>query len=227
MFTKLYVLCLVLLAASLGCTRMQRPQSNFMLAYSEVETEQEGLIAPVVHDQGGVMFGIGFDGAVGEVAPNGGSFRLGGRLLTSWYHEDISERIVAGEPGLTIEEFAEMMLFTPQMTASYRQVFGSAKKGLFIEPGAGLGLSIGSIFFGSEFQFGDDPIGVDYGDDEWAFGVALNPFVRGGVVFDRVLVGVEGGYQWSTAEFDSPLGADPSEWYVGGFVALELGPPSQ
>ena len=221
--------CLAIAVSALlaGCS-VRHPQMNFLMAYSEVEmTQQSATFPPIVDDKGGGMFSIGGDGAVGKIAENGSSFRLGGRLPTSFYHEEISDRIVAGEPDLEIEEFVDLMLFTPELTASYRQILGNPKQGAFIEPGVGLGVSVGNLLFGSELQFGDDTIGVDYDEDEWEVGFAVTPFLRGGVALDRVLVGVEGGYRWSTLDFDAPFGKDPSEWYAGVFLAVTLGPPSQ
>lgn len=217
-------LALLLLVAAAGCQGTD-PFFNIVAAYGEVETEQQGLIAPIFNDEGGGLFSMGADVVVGKATENGTGLRLGGRVGLSGYSEDISERIVADEPLLTIEEFADLLLITPQATASYRQVFGSRRQGAFIEPGVGVGVTIAEMLFGSEFQFGDDPIGVEYGEDEWEFGLSVSPFVRGGLMLDRVLIGVEGGYQWSFLEFDAPLGADPSEWYAGLFIAIKLGPP--
>ena len=220
-FSYLWFILFAVLVA--GC-RATDPHFNIVAAYGEVETEQQGLIAPVFNDKGGGVFSMGADSAVGKVAENGSGLMLGGRIGLSAYREDISERIVAGEPQLTIEEFADLLLITPQATASYRQVFGDRRRGVFIEPGVGVGVTVAEMLFGSEFQFGDDPVGVDYGEDEWEFGFSVSPFLRGGLVLDRLLIGVEGGYQWSFLEFDAPLGADPSEWYAGAFIAIKLGP---
>ncbi|MEL7240296.1 MAG: hypothetical protein AAGK78_15670, partial [Planctomycetota bacterium] len=60
-------------------------------------------------------------------------------------------------------------------------------------------------------------------DNEFAFGLGLNPFVRAGWDGDGVAIGAEGGYQRNFFEFDDDLGGDVENWYVGLFIGIELG----
>lgn len=206
-----------------GCRAPRDGQFNFMLAYGQVEMEEREGLEPVVNDQGGGRFAIGFDTLVHPTSDNGSGARLGGRFIYSIYREDVGDRIVAEEPLLEIEDFVDLDLFTPQFSASYRQVLGNRRRGGFIEPGVGLGVSIGVLSFGSEFQFDDQPLGTTYDDSEVELGVSVNPFLRGGMSFGRYLIGAEGGYQWTMLEFDDALGADPREWYLGLFFAMRVG----
>lgn len=217
---------LVMIAAVVvpGCARGRQPQFNFLLGYAHVQMQEQDALAPLVDDQGGARGALGIDTAVAESTGNGSGPRLGGRFVFSGFREDVGERIVAGEPLLEIEDFVDLSLFTPQFVASYRQLFGDGHgPGACIEPGVGVGPTIGVMSFGSELQFDDRPLGTRFGDSEVQPGVSLNPFLRGGYTNGRLFIGAEGGYQWTLLEFDDALGEDASEWYLGVFFGLQFG----
>ena len=225
MLSLTFRMILLMVGASLaGCAGGHGPEFNFMLGYSHVEQDSSGPFEPFVDDQGGARVSLGMDGPVAVVDDNGSGPRLGGRVAISGYRDNIGDRVVAGEPLLEIEEFVDLALFTPQFVASYRQVIGDVEAGgAFIEPGVGLGLTIATLSFGSNLEFGDGPIGTDIDEQETEVGLAVNPFLRGGYTRGSLVIGVEGGYQWASLEFDDDLGADPAEWYIGVFFGVQLG----
>src|SRR5688500_10956477 len=219
-----YVMVLSAVLALAGCADGRRPQFNFMLGYSHVEQDSVGGFETFVGDEDGARVALGMDGLVRESDDNGSGLRMGGRIAISGYREDIGDRVVAGEPLLEIEDFVDLGLFTPQFVSSYRQVFGDIETGgAFIEPGVGLGVTIATMSFGSNLEFGDRPIGTDIDDQETEVGLSFNPFLRGGYARGSLFIGLEGGYQWASLEFDDDLGADPAEWYVGIFFGVQLG----
>lgn len=219
------LLVIAVFASIAGCADGRRPEFNFMLGYADVQQDGEGGFDPIIDDQGGVRTAIGIDGPVRTTDDYGSGLRLGGRLSVSGYRQDIGDRVVADEPLLEIEEFVDLGLLTPQFVASYRQIFGDPEDGggAFVEPGLGLGLTIATLSFGSDLEFGDRPIGTDIDDRETEVGLSLNPFLRGGYATGPLLIGLEGGYQWTSLEFDDALGGDPREWYVGVFFGVQLG----
>lgn len=209
-----------------GCAGGTGPQANFMLGYAHVEQDEQQGFEPIVSDQGGVRTAVGIDGPVALADDNGSGLRLGGRFAISSFTEDLDERTVAGEPLLEIEDFVDLAVFVPQFTASYRQVIGDRFEGAgFIEPGLGVGPAIGVLSFGSDLEFGDTAIGRDIDETESEVGLALSPFLRGGYTTEFFAIGLEGGYQWTTIEFEHALGENPREWYVGVFFAVQLGEP--
>ncbi len=203
----------------LGCQPRAGVNINFLLGYSHVDQDESGGVEPVIDGKGGGRLAFGADAPIGD-NPGQSGLRLGGRLAFSVYRQNLGDRNVAGEPQLEIEDYLELLMISPQFVASYRQVVGDPRRGAaFIEPGVGLGFGIGVLTAGSDLTFGDAVIGTDYGDSETEVGPTINPYLRGGAYLGRALVGIEAGYQWSWLEFDG-LGKDPSEWYVGLFVAF-------
>jgi hypothetical protein len=196
---------------------------NFLLGYAHLEQDDSGGFEPVIDSKDGVRAAFGADVPVTDSA-NGSGFRLGGRLSMSSFTEDLGDRTVAGEPDLEIEEFLDLTMFTPQFVASYRQLIGDPQDGGagFIEPGVGLGLALAIMTSGSHLTFGDSIVGSDVGDTETEIGISLNPFVRGGFAWSRFLIGLEGGYEWSSVEFED-LGSDPRQWYLGLFFGVRVG----
>lgn len=206
-----------------GCQRGQPVQVNFLLGYAHLDQEDSGGFEPVIDSKDGVRAAFAADVPVAG-SPNGSGFRLGGRLSMSSFTEDLGDRTVAGEPDLEIEEFLDLTIFAPQFVASYRQLIGDPHDGgaAFIEPGLGVGLAVAMMTSGSRLTFGDSIVGSDVGDTDTELGVSLNPFVRGGYAWSRFLLGLEGGYEWSSVEFED-LGSDPTQWYVGLFFAMRIG----
>jgi len=163
--------------------------------------------------------------ALVDVDGFGSGPRLGGRLGFGYAREDLGERSVAGEPFLNIEDYADLLLVTPQLTGSYRQYFPFDRRdnGLFVEPGVGVGPAFGFLSFGEQLEFGDDVLAteVDSTEDDASWGV--QPYLRAGFAGEKVLIGAEGGYLVTGLDFDDDLGADASQWYVGIVVAARLG----
>lgn len=220
----LHALLLVAALPLAGCSPERPPQLNLFAGYAQVELDEQDGFEPFFDQSGGGRIALGIDAPLTTTDDNGSGPRLGGRFSASMYREDLGDRIVAGEPLLEIEEFADLAILVPQVTLSYRQLLGEPQRtAAFLEPGVGLGLAIGVLSFGSDLEFGDQVIGRDIDDTQSEVGYALNPFLRGGLAFDRLLVGLEGGYQWTGLEFDDSLGENPSEWYIGVFLALRLG----
>jgi len=213
----------VVAACLAGCADGRRPDINVAFAYTHVDMQDEGGFEPVIDTDGGVRTAVGIDGPVALTDDKGSGLRLGGRLSFSGYRKDIGDRVVADEPLLEIEEFVDLALISPHLVVAYRQLIGDEEGGAFIESGLGLGLTVGVLSFGSDLRFGDHPIGTDIDETETELGMSLNPFLRGGWTNGRLLIGVEGGYQWTSLEFDDDLGSDPAEWYVGIFFGMQLG----
>ena len=86
-----------------------------------------------------------------------------------------------------------------------------------------LGLAVATMSFGSDLEFGDDLVGTDIQDREREVGFAVSPFLRGGFTRGRYLIGLESGYEWTSISFDHDLGDDPTQWYLGIFLSVELG----
>ena len=228
--SRLASLALLLFVASAvwGCAGDRGPELNVVIGYADLTQDSQGGFEPIVDNQGGLRTSVGIDGPVLLTdESNGSGLRLGGRFAFSGYREDLGDRVVAGEPLLEIEEFADLGIFAPMATASYRQVFGDPDAGgaAFIEPGIGAGLSVGVLSFGSELQFGDRVIGSDIDESQTEVSYVLNPFMRGGYTSGQFAIGLEGGYQWTGLEFDDDLGVDAREWYLGLFFGFRLGVP--
>ena len=210
-------------AGMVGCAG--EPEVTALLGYSRVDLEEgRAGLEPIIDDRGGGRFSVGIEGPIAE-SDNGSGFRIGGRLVTSYYRQPLGGRFVADEPLLTIDEFVGLSVVSPQFVASYLAVAGYREEGaFFVEPGVGVGPSIGTLSFGSELQFGDRPVGTDVNDTETQVGFGVNPFLRLGYAAERFRIGAEGGYQLNTFGFDDALGDEPKEWYVGLFFGVRLGP---
>ena len=213
-----------------GCAADGGPEVHLLAAYAytEVQANDEAL-PPILDTRGGGRFAFGVQGPVGPGAADneGYGLQLGGRLSTSYFREDLGERRVAGEEFLTVEDFASLSVVVPQVTLGYRALLGDPYDGgLFVEPGVGAGLAVGTVGFARELEFGNRPVAVDSdGDDyETELSWAVAPYLRLGYAADSVSIGVEGGYQFTGLEFDDGLGERPEEWYVGLFLGVRLGP---
>lgn len=220
MLRRLPVLVLLLLIGTTGCSAP--PELNFLAAVSHIEQDEtvDGF-PPLVDDEVGGRFAVGVEGPLQDEHTGP---RLGGRLAFGVYREDLADRPVAGEPLLTIDEFADLSIITPQLVSSYRVLFGYPEEGaFFVEPGLGAGLAVGVLSFGSDLEFGDQIIGTDIDESQTEVSWALSPFLRLGYAADRLRIGAEGGYQWTGLEFDDGLGADAREWYIGFFFGVQLG----
>ena len=211
--------------ALVGCAGGDRPELNVMIGVGDLNQDDDGG-EPAIFSQ--ADYGGQF--AIGLVSPpldnydgNGSGFRVGGRLNFTFTREDGFERTVAGEPLLTIEDFADLSLVSPQIVGSYRQTFGDEYSGFFLEPGIGVGPSLGFMSFGSDFEFGNTTIGTDIDETEFALGFAANPFFRLGYDGNRWLIGAESGYQYTAISFDDDLGGNVDNWYIGLFLGFELG----
>ena len=217
----------LLLAATCiaGCSHDYPPaEFNFLLGYARTEFEESGGLDPIIDRHDGARTAMGIDVPTMGTTENGSGLRLGGRLAFSWLRDETGERPIEDEPDLFVEDFVDVSFITPQVVASFRQVIGDPATGAaFIEPGVGLGPTLATMNFGSDLFFGDSLVATDIDDREHELGFAVNPFIRGGFTRGRFLLGVEGGYEWMTLSFDHDLGDDPSLWYVGAFLAIELG----
>jgi hypothetical protein len=173
------------------------------------------------------QFAFGFDTPVmADAGPaDGTGFRAGGRVGFTYTREDLGERSIAGEPLLSIEEFADLTIFMPQATFSYRQLLTGVPEtgGSVIEPGVGVGPAIGILGFGSELQFANDPVDTDIDEWETAVGLGVQPFLRAAYVGQGYAVGLEGGYVATTIDFDDALGRDTQSWYVGIYFSARVG----
>jgi hypothetical protein len=210
----------------IGCAGDPPPELGVVVGLGAIDSDQEGALPPVIDGpQVSGRFAINFDGNVANVDDRGSGPRLGFRFGFSGAREDLDERRVAGEPFLTIEDYAAIGLFTPQGTLGYRQYFsGDAYYGgVFLEPGVGVGPVIGTLTFGSDLEFGNDTIANDIDDTETQIGLGVQPHVRLAYDGGTGIVGLEGGYLFTTLDFDDNLGDNFTEWYIGLFAALRLG----
>jgi hypothetical protein len=220
------LLLFVFLSLALGgCAGRQPPvHFNVMLGYAHTELEESGGFEPILDDRDGARVAVGADVPTMGTSVNGSGLRLGGRMSVSWLRDNQGERFLDDEPLLVVEDFIDLTMFTPQVVASYRQVIGDPDAGAaFIEPGVGLGLAVATMSFGSDLEFGDDLVGTDIQDRERDVGFAVSPFLRGGFTRGRYLIGLESGYEWTSISFDHDLGDDPTQWYLGIFLSVELG----
>jgi hypothetical protein len=103
---------------------------------------------------------------------------------------------------------AELFVLSPQIGPSFRL----SGFGLFAEAGATAGAAYASI---------DLP-----GDDDEQFSWAVRPYLRAGIVNERLFLGIEGGYERTGLDFDLPgasaAGEDYENWYVGIVAGLRL-----
>ena len=215
------------LLALVGCSSTAGPEVNILVAYSNAQQDDNDLaLPPIIDTKSGGRTAVGIQGPIeGTGDGNGNGLQIGGRVAVSYYRQDIGDRSVAGEPLLTIEDFADLTVVAPMATVSYRTVFGDPYDGGFlVEPGIGAGLAVGTVSYGSEFQFGNDPLSVDSGNDrDTDVSYVVNPFLRLGYGNERFAIAAEGGYQFTGLEFNDGLGKNASEWYVGLFFGVRIG----
>lgn len=216
---------LTAIALVAGCGGPRPPEIQFVAGLGATDMQGEGGFVPAIDGpEFSGRLSVGGDGALADTDGNGSGPRLGGRIGFTYTQQDFRSRNVAGEPLLEIDDFIGLSLVTPQLVFSYRQMLGGDADfgGLFLEPGIGGGLAIGTLSFGSEFEFGNDPIGRDISDYETELSFGVQPFLRFGYDSGSLLVGAEGGYLWTGLNFEDDLGRDVDEWYVGFFLGVKL-----
>ena len=216
------------LLALAGCNGPRPPEVVVVGGFGAIDLDGEGDFPddPIIDTpRFSGRIGVGFEGHAADTDGYGSGPRLGGRFNFSYTRESFDDRSVAGEPFLEIEDYVDLSLFTPQVIVSYRQVFAGDADfgGWYVEPGVGVGPTIGTIGFGSTLEFGDSPVATDLDDTETEVGFGVNPFARIGYDTGSVLFGAEGGYLWTNLNFDDDLGRDPSEWYVGFHLGIKIG----
>jgi hypothetical protein len=225
-FLRLAPCLLILLVA--GCRSVSPPDIVFAAGLGGVDLEEEnGLESAIDGPRISGRFDVAAAGTVAETDDLGSGPRLGGRLGFAYARRDLGDRSIAGEPLLEIEDFVDLFLFTPQITASFKQYFGSeiyAAEGWFIEPGVGVGPAIGSLSFGEQLEFGNDPIASDVDDTETQISWGVQPYLRLGYDTPSATFGLEGGYLFTGLDFDDDLGRDASQWYVSLVAGIRLGP---
>lgn len=214
-----------LLLCVVGCRQTPGLEVEFAAALAEVRQDPQEGFAPLVDDQLGGRVSFGLSAPVVRTDDVNSGLRLGGRLAGSFFRDKVSSRSVAGEPLLEIEDFANLSLLSPQLLVGYRQIFGDPDYGTaaFIEPGVGLGPTVGIHSFGSDLQFGDRTLSTDTFDTETDVSWSVNPYLRLGIASDVIFFGAEGGYEWTGLDFDDRLGQDARLWYVGLFFAVRVG----
>ncbi len=219
--------CLIPLAVLIGCADGVGPEIDFGAGIGGLDLEDEGGFESVIDGpRASGRFAVSGSGTVAVTDDFGSGPRIGGRVGFSYARRDLGGSRVAGEPLLTVDDFVDLLIVSPQVTASYRQYLGGADyfgEGWFVEPGLGLGPTFGYLSFGSQLEFADDVLSSDVEETEDAFGLGVEPYARLGYAGDGFVGGVEGGYLYTTLNFDDDLGQDANQWYIGFFVGVRLG----
>lgn len=215
------------LAATLALAGCGRNGVEFELvgALAQLEQNSQEGLPPLVDDQLGGRFSVGVTAPVDRSNDHDSGLRFGGRLAASFFREKLSSRDVGGEPLLEVEDFANLTLLSPQLLVGYRQLLGDPGHGtvMFVEPGVGVGPTIGIHSFGSDLQFADQTLSTDTFDTETELSWSVNPYLRLGAAMDGIFIGAEGGYEWTGLEFDDQLGEDARAWYIGFYLSVDVG----
>lgn len=216
---------LAILLALAGCSHDSGVEFELVGALAHVEQDDQEEFAPFIDDQFGGRFSVGFTAPVVRTDDFDSGLRLGGRFAGSFFREELNSRNVGGEPLLEVEDFANLSLLSPQLIVGYRQLLGNPDHGatLFLEPGVGLGPTIGIHTFGSDLQFADRTLSSDTFDTETEVSWSLNPYLRLGAAVDGIFIGAEGGYEWTGLEFDDRLGENARAWYLGIYLSVNVG----
>lgn len=214
-----------LLLTLAGCSRDAGVEFEILAALAQVEQDDQEGFEPVVDDQFGGRLSVGFSAPVARTDDSGSGVRLGGRFAASFFREALSSRNVGGEPLLEVEDFANLTLLSPQLIVGYRQLLGDPDHGvvMFVEPGVGVGPTIGLHTFGSDFEFANETLSTDTFDRETEVSWSLNPYLRLGAAGDGIFIGAEGGYEWTGLEFDDRLGQNARAWYLGLYLSVNVG----
>jgi hypothetical protein len=112
------------------------------------------------------------------------------------------------------DDVQALSLIVPEIQISWRQTFGGDQR-WFIEPGAALGAVIGNYWVGRESDFF-----TDKDASEWDATIGGRPFLRGGYLWDRFIVGAEASYLFGgNLDFTDQVRGDVREFYAGVFFA--------
>jgi hypothetical protein len=112
------------------------------------------------------------------------------------------------------DDVQALSLIVPEVQISWRQTFGGEQR-WFVEPGAALGVVIGNYWVGRESDFF-----TDKDASEWDATIGGRPFLRGGYLWDRFMVGVEASYLFGgNLDFTDQIRGDVRVFYAGVFFA--------
>lgn len=222
-------LCLPLIAlAGAGCADGVGPEIDFGAALGGFDLEDEGGFESVIDGpRVSGRFATGVSGTLAVVDDFGSGPRVGGRIGFGYTRRDLGGSNVSGEPLLSVDDFVDVLLVTPQVSASYRQYLGGSDffgEGWFLEPGVGVGPAFGFLSFGQQLEFADDVLASEVEETETAVGFGVEPFARLGYAGEGFVGGLEGGWLYTTLNFDDDLGRNANQWYIGVFAGVRLGP---
>ena len=149
----------------------------------------------VLNDEWGPWVRPSFSLAPIDAAPQ---FRLGGAVGFGWVRGTIDDAFLAGD--------VDLFLITPELLLSWRQPIGGAEARWYVEPGIGVGATIGALW----------AIGTD-----WGYGYSVRPFVRAGYQWDNWSAGLEAAYRFGHLDFGDSDG-DVENLEIGVFAAWKL-----